>query len=77
MKPEIRTKAIEQLAKYGVKLTENDFIEDDKGPTRVQVKYKNNRFRAEGTDEKIGNWLLWSGPDLGNFLERFWFFKPL
>lgn len=70
---EIVTKA---LARYGARLTEDNFIAtSEKGTSKVSISVKKNRLVFTGNGYTLG-----SGPiaesAITKFVEDFWFWKP-
>lgn len=60
--------ATEQLARYGYTLNAGEIHRGDK-PRGVLITVKGARFQAR---TRAGA-LLWSGPDVGHFVEKFWY----
>lgn len=72
LSPEAREKANEQLKGYSFTVGEDGYFHNSAKGTRtmVELRFKKGRFEAWGAGSK-----QWSGPDVGWFVEHFWFDK--
>ncbi len=63
------------LAKYGYSLdSDNQIVHPSGGVSGATVWFaKGGRLQVRNSNKD----LLWSGPRIGNFLESFWFAKPI
>lgn len=63
----------QQLARYGYTITaQNEIVTRGGKTTGVKVEVKKGRMRAFNS-----HGLLWSGSDIGKFLEKYWYAQPL
>lgn len=73
MTPEQLDRARKQLAPYGYSLTDSGRLIMPSGkPAPLQVAGRGSRYRVGFASD---NALVWSGPDLGRFVEAFWYAK--
>lgn len=62
------------LSEYGYSLTPDGFIRGDKGKTDLHVTTKGKRVHVRQGD---GGPIVWSGHDIGRFVEGFWYAKRI
>ena len=71
LSPEAREKANAQLDGYAYNVGEDGYFHHADGKrTMIELRFKKGRFEAWGAGSK-----QWSGPDVGWFVERFWYAK--
>lgn len=63
-----------QLAVYGYTLVDGVIVTPKGNRTQVKVTAQRGRFQARSIETLK---LLWSGPNLSNFVEAYWYAKPL
>lgn len=71
--PDKKSLAEKQLAEYGYTLSPNNEIMKGEKNLKVVITAKGPRFYATGS---IGQ-KLWSGPDVGDFVSKFWYAKKI
>lgn len=71
--PELRATVSAHAAVYGYTLDQNDCLVSPTGrESRIKVTHQKGRFFADSSAV-----ILWSGPNIGNFLTHFWYAKKV
>jgi len=66
-----------QLAPFGYTVDSEGLIHSATGPTAAKVTIKGSRYQVHAAPSGLvkAGALLFSGPDLGAFVQKFWYAK--